>query len=194
LSTRERLLDAAREVCRVDGIERLTMRRIAGRARVTAPAIYRHFAGKEDVLQALVDDANAKLAVHLDRAGPGDGPGAHLAATAEAILDFALSDPAAYDALFFSRGRNDADLRPHRRRSPNFRKLLERVEACRDGGVLTRGFDAMQIALALWSMMHGVLALHVQGRFGGDEKLLRRVFRDNLEQLLVGIRERGTGR
>jgi AcrR family transcriptional regulator len=50
--TRERLLDAAVEVCVEFGYEAATLTEIARRADVSTPAIYNHFAGKPDLMVA----------------------------------------------------------------------------------------------------------------------------------------------
>ncbi len=50
--TRERLLDAAVEVCVEFGYEAATLTEIARRADVSTPAIYNHFADKPDLMVA----------------------------------------------------------------------------------------------------------------------------------------------
>ena len=47
--------------------------------------------------------------------------------------------------------------------------------------------DPMPTALTLWATLHGLLALHSQGRFGGDDALLRSVVADSLEHLMAGV-------
>ncbi len=178
---------AAWKVCEDVGVDQLTMRRIGHRAKVTAPAIYRHFESKADVTQALIDEANRRLAHFLSHVNGRAGPREWLAQVCDVFLDFALKEPTAYDILFYSRSRTDEDLRPHEQRSDSFRFLLHGVQACLEGGVLRTEFDAMQHALALWAMMQGVLSMHLQGRFGGDEKLLCSVYRSSMTQLMKGV-------
>lgn len=59
---RARIVRAAADILDEGGVEAMTMRRLAERIGFTAPVIYEHFAGKEDVLAAVVDDALGELA------------------------------------------------------------------------------------------------------------------------------------
>ena len=52
-STRERILDVALELFTDQGFDGTSMREIAERLNITKPAIYYHFASKEDILMAL---------------------------------------------------------------------------------------------------------------------------------------------
>lgn len=52
-STRERILDVALELFTAQGFDGTSMREIAGRLQISKPAIYYHFASKEDILMAL---------------------------------------------------------------------------------------------------------------------------------------------
>ena len=57
LSVRERILDETRVLCSEQGFGALTMRRVAGRVGITAPALYRHFSGKADLISGMLDQA-----------------------------------------------------------------------------------------------------------------------------------------
>lgn len=185
--TRTGILAAARHVCETHGVASLTMRRIAAEAGITAPAIYRHFPGKAELLDGLVEQANERLAAYLARAGAPSDPIVRLRRTFDAIVDLAIQDPTSYDVLFFSRDRRDAGLEPERLGSPNFRTVVRRVEACQRAGRLRRDRDAVSIAIAMWAQVHGLIALHVQGRFGRSPVRLRKVVRRSMAMLLDGI-------
>ncbi|MGE0442527.1 MAG: TetR/AcrR family transcriptional regulator [Gemmatimonadales bacterium] len=187
--SRDRILDAARHVCETHGVASLTMRRIAAQAGLTAPAIYRHFSGKEAVLEALADRANERFAGYLARVA-GSGSLDALRRLLDRVLDFAIEDPTSYDILFFSRDRTAAHLDPEARRSPNFRTLLRQVEACQAARRLRSDHDAITLAVTLWALVHGMIALHVQGRFGRSAGRLRVRARTALELLLTGLATR----
>lgn len=189
---RERLVEAAFEVSRSHGVDGLTMRRLAARAGITAPAIYRYFPGKADVVQAMVDRANLQLAGYLARAADAANPWTCLRGTLDALMDFALEHPRAFDVLFFSRNRRDDELMPERLRSPNFRTFFSRIEACRAAGVIRSDRDAMTVAITLWAHAQGLLALHLQGRFGGSAPRLRELFANGFEAIAGGIAPSGS--
>lgn len=186
-----RLIDAAFEVCDTHGVAGLTMRRLAARAGVTAPAIYRYYPGKADVLQAMVDRANRIMAGYLARVDDEPDPWTRLRGTLDALIDFALDHPRAFDVLFFSRDRRDDELMPERRQSPNFRTFLSRIDACRAAGVIRDELESMTVAITLWAHAQGLLALHLQGRFGGSAERLRALFADGIDAIADGIASGG---
>ncbi|RAK60689.1 TetR/AcrR family transcriptional regulator [Phenylobacterium hankyongense] len=75
VQTYERLLDVAGELLAEVGVERISTNQICARAGMTPPALYRYFADKYAVLEALgrrlMDRQNAVLFEWLDRHAPG---------------------------------------------------------------------------------------------------------------------------
>ncbi|MDB5466443.1 MAG: TetR family transcriptional regulator [Phenylobacterium sp.] len=75
MQTYERLLDVAGELLAEVGVERISTNQICARAGMTPPALYRYFADKYAVLEALgrrlMDRQNAVLFEWLDRHAPG---------------------------------------------------------------------------------------------------------------------------
>jgi AcrR family transcriptional regulator len=65
-ATRERVLDAAREVFAERGVFGGSVEDICERAGFTRGAFYSNFADKDDVLQALVEREQSSLLAHLD--------------------------------------------------------------------------------------------------------------------------------
>jgi AcrR family transcriptional regulator len=76
---RAEILDAALAVFSEKGYEGGTMRDIARRVGVTEPALYRHFASKEDLfltlLEAIGGRMRGEIVMLLDRVDPADIPG-----------------------------------------------------------------------------------------------------------------------
>jgi AcrR family transcriptional regulator len=90
-ATRERVLDAARDVFAERGVIGATVEEICDRAGFTRGAFYSNFEDKADVLEALIAREHARLLAHLDEtlalveeAGPGDE--AELAPVVDRIL------------------------------------------------------------------------------------------------------------
>ncbi len=65
-ATRERVLDAARDVFAERGVIGATVEEICERAGFTRGAFYSNFADKADVLEALIAREHARLLAHLD--------------------------------------------------------------------------------------------------------------------------------
>jgi AcrR family transcriptional regulator len=94
--TRERVLDAARDVFAERGVFGGSVEDICVRAGFTRGAFYSNFADKDDVLRALIDREHARLLAHLDAslgfvgasasAEPAADPLALMAAIADRLL------------------------------------------------------------------------------------------------------------
>lgn len=74
-SRRDQIVEAAFELLATTPLARLSTRAIASAVGVTQPALFRHFASREDLLVAVVDTAKAELeAVVGPLLGSGDPP------------------------------------------------------------------------------------------------------------------------
>src|ERR1051325_11742564 len=67
LLTRFRILNAARSMVGEVGVERVTMRGIAARANITAPAIYKHFRNKRALLDEVIASGYSELGQAMGR-------------------------------------------------------------------------------------------------------------------------------
>lgn len=96
-ATRQRVLDAAREVFAERGVFGGTVEDICEQAGFTRGAFYSNFADKDDVLRALIDREHARLLEHVDaglarleeslgHAGVDGDPTATMAAVADRLL------------------------------------------------------------------------------------------------------------
>ena len=97
------ILDAASALLDESGDEHaVTLRAVARRVGIAAPSIYGHFAGRQAILLAIVQQAFAELdaAVAGAEAAAGPDPVARLRAACAAYLDFAESQPQRYRLVF----------------------------------------------------------------------------------------------
>jgi AcrR family transcriptional regulator len=105
-STRERILDVAMELFTDQGFDGTSMREIAARLHISKPAIYYHFASKEEILMALHmrlhDFGKAALARLADRAVTLESWGS--------LLDEVLDQMLAQRKIFLMHERNQAAL------------------------------------------------------------------------------------
>ena len=84
LTTREKLILAGMDEIRAYGIQGFSLRRVAKACGVSCAAPYKHFAGKEDLFDAMVDYVNEKwrerMRGKLELSGPVENAIAYLAA------------------------------------------------------------------------------------------------------------------
>ena len=97
-TSRDDIIDVSRAIIEDEGVEQLTIRRIAETIHRTQPAVYQHFSGKDAILEAVVTDGFRALAERLKRATRGDKTS--LTAVANAYVRFGLERPRLYDVMF----------------------------------------------------------------------------------------------
>ena len=60
MSTKERILEAALTLFAENGYDGTSVEQIANTVGIKAPSLYKHFKGKEDILNALIDSAEVR--------------------------------------------------------------------------------------------------------------------------------------
>ena len=167
LETRDKILDAARELLLADGIPGFTMRKLADRVGYTPTALYYHFEDKNAVLQALMDADCSALRKGLDPAAKVEDPIERLRVMGAAYIDFALKNPDVYTFMMLLRKGADVVLDPAnvRRGDPAQDGYAFLKQAAADGiaaGPFRPEFtDPDQLAQIIWSGVHGLVSLHL---------------------------------
>ncbi len=143
------IVAAARAILEEEGLDALTMRRIAERLGIRAPSLYKHFPDKESLEAAIISAAFEEQAGVFERAvREGDDP---LEALGAAYRRFALAHPHLYRLM------TDRELR---------RDLLAPGVEERAGLTIYRaaGEDTDR-ARAAWAFAHGMAMLELTNRF-----------------------------
>ncbi|MEM6958285.1 MAG: TetR/AcrR family transcriptional regulator [Myxococcota bacterium] len=165
-ANRERILDAAAQLVAIDGLEALSIARVANLADYTPGALYRYFPSKEALLSALAIEATARVGAAL--AGCEGPPLTRAVSCAQRYVRFASDEPHVFALLstLTAEPRTLVDSAPH---SDDVALALTNVlapvaamlEAAANDGKLAQG-DAMERALMLWAALHGALQLRKQ--------------------------------
>lgn len=151
------------------GVEALSLRKVAARVRVSAAAVYRHFADKDALLAAIAAEGFAMLNEQFALASLA--PEAHvpltrLRALGSAYVSLALGHPGLFRLMFGFRqtpGTRDARLDDQARRA--YRTLEATVAACFAGTANKATVAATTVAA--WSMVHGYAMLRLQNQLAG---------------------------
>jgi AcrR family transcriptional regulator len=181
--TKDRIFAAAKAVLDREGVSGLTIRKVATRAGVSPMALYRHFADKDALLNALVQDGLAAWE-KVVRSLSAEDPMEWLEELTEAFLEFALSEPHRFDAAFFlpaPRARQYPDDFAAGR-SPVIAMLMVRIDQARTDGRIGAK-PALEIALTLSALAQGLVSMHRANRFSG-EKQFRALFRATLQHCI----------
>lgn len=168
---RERLITATMDLLRVSGPSEIKVRRITETAGVSTIAVYHHFGGLAELLQAVVNRGYLLLREAFDHATEASpDPGVQLFAMALSTRGFAHSNPHLYDMMFglSTRGtyryvgeRSDAD-------SAHFDEAYAVLLGACDQLVRAGRIevdDAEQVAAELWSAVHGFVMLEGASHF-----------------------------
>ncbi|MBD8879521.1 TetR/AcrR family transcriptional regulator [Rhodanobacter sp. 7MK24] len=189
LTTAEKILRAAHTLFDREGVDAVTMRRVAELVGITPMAIYRHFPNREALLKRISDDGFQSVADSWqEHAGRGDII-KRLHATQMLYLDYALAHPHLFDHAFSVR-RDDARRFPEdfrARRSPTLNVVADTLAEGMREGVLRKD-DPWDVAMTFWAHTHGLIALYRAGRFSYDEEQFRAFYRASIGRLLDGIR------
>lgn len=132
-ATRQRVLDAAREVFAERGVIGGTVEDICERAGFTRGAFYSNFADKDDVLQALIAREHGRLSEHVDAGfarleetlGGDDSAAADAGATMAAVADWLLR--AVPDDRLFSLIQTELEI--HAVRDPDTSRAFRDADA-----------------------------------------------------------------
>lgn len=181
--TKDRIFSAAKFVVGREGIANLTIRKVAARAGVSPMALYRHFADKDALLSALVEDGLAAWE-KVVRSLTAQDPMEWLDELSEAYMDFALEQPHRFDAAFFLPAPNarqyPGDFAAGR--SPVIAMIMVRIDQARaDRRVGDE--PALEFVLSLSALAQGMVSMLRANRFS-DEKHFKYLFRSVLRHCI----------
>ena len=153
---------AGRQLLEEEGLEALTMRRLAERVGIRAPSLYKHLPDKAALEAAIIATGFEEAATAFEQAvdsageGSGEGAGGALVALAAAYRRFALEHPHLYRLM------NNGPLpRAH---------LPPGLEG-RTAAPLLRVAGSEARARAVWAFAHGMVMLELDQRFPPDADL-----------------------
>lgn len=153
------VVDAAAAVADAEGLEAVTLARIADSVGVRTPSLYNHVAGLDDVRRHLALRGVAELAAAMRDAAVGRARDDALIAMAHAYRAYATRHPGRYAAT--QRAPAEADPELSQAAAAAVETLLS----------ILRGYglhddDAIHAARAVRSALHGFVTLETGGGFG----------------------------
>lgn len=158
--SRDAVVSAARKIVAGQGYEALSLRGLASRLGVTAPALYAYVDDKLDLLEAVAAGEFERLTREYDAIRVRD-PIERLRLISHTYLDYARSNPELFRMMFLFPPHSDVsgDVPPGARA---FRSAASSVEDAIASGRLREG-DPTRTSVAIWSAVHGVASLVLTG-------------------------------
>jgi len=152
----EAVVTAAARLADEDGLERLTLARLAAELGIRTPSLYAHVDGLGDLRARLATRGARELAATLQVAAAGRSGGDALRAVAVAYRAYAHAHPGTYAATQVPSDRPD---------HPAAAAEVVAVMVAILSGYGLEGEDAIHAVRAIRSALHGFVALEREGGF-----------------------------
>lgn len=179
VTRREQIVAESRNIIERDGLDALTMRRLADAMEIKAPSLYKHVRNREEIELLLTEVAFQEMGQALTAAGP------ELSGLGRAYRGWATANPGLYRIA--TGGPLDRERLPDTAESGAEEPLLRAVGNDRD------------LARAAWSMAHGLVDLELNDRFPPDADIdaawsagfdaLEALWRDRLGRFETTLKE-----
>lgn len=167
-AVQERILNAARDLFLKEGVEAVSLRKIAEAIEYTAPALYTHFRDKNEILKALCRQDFGALSAALLRAAKIADPAQRILRIGHAYIRFAVENPHQYRFMMMTAHPPEVE--------PDAEDLADKDDPERNGyAALRQGVadaiaqglmrpdikDAELGAQVLWAGVHGIASLEI---------------------------------
>lgn len=160
------LIKAGVEILSKEGIEGLSLRKVAQRAGVSHNAPYSHFSDKQSLIAAISTEGFKQLYVELDAAvlAYPDDPKQQLLEGAWAYVQFAINNTDTFKIMFSGVLEKEKQYPAFVEIShQTFERVVDVVRACQDEGILNSTPPEV-MAVAVWGQIHGIISLRLEGQ------------------------------
>ncbi|WDE06549.1 TetR/AcrR family transcriptional regulator [Thalassomonas viridans] len=161
------LIFAATEMIQSDGVENLSLRKLAERVGVSRTAPYHHFKDKNELLCAVAAQgfiAWREIAEQIFN-DASLSPRECYRQFISRYIGFAAENPALYDLMFggtiWKGAKSTQTLRDIA--YPNFQYQVEMTKLWQEKGLMPAGENTLRLAQVTWGTMHGIARLLIDG-------------------------------
>lgn len=165
--TRDKILDAARELFINKGYDGVSMRQVADRIEYSATAIYEYFDDKDALFHELCQQDFARLAAVFQSRSMAADPIERLKQIGQTYIDFGLNYPNHYKLMFMTPhpipelDERDCEIKGNPEVDA-YAFLKHTVEQAIGAGAFRPEFqDAELVSQTLWAAVHGVISLEI---------------------------------
>ena len=165
--TRDKILDAARELFVTEGYEGVSMRRVAEKIEYSPTAIYVHFADKSELFHELCRQDFARLQEVMKSAPTPSDPIERLRQIGRNYIQFGVRFPNHYVFMFMTRHPAHEPDEEDREIMGNpemdaYAMLKWAVQEAINAGYFREELqDAELVSQTLWASVHGVISLNI---------------------------------
>ena len=186
---REALLKAAEQALENGGLPSMSLRELSRELGVTHASPRRHFAGKQDLIDALAVRGFERMDTILGRAAKNNGQvfKTRLTKFARAYVGFALKHPALCGLMFEAKHRPGAPkelLQSSDKAFSHGRALFADGQA---SGEVVEG-DPYRLALVAYASLQGLISISTDGKFKGIS--LDTLVPEIMDRIILGLSPR----
>jgi len=184
------LIKAGVEILSKEGIEGLSLRKVAQRAGVSHSAPYSHFPDKQSLIAAISTEGFNQLYSELDAAvlAYPKSPKKQLQQGVSAYVQFALNNTDTFKIMF-------SDVLEKEKEYPafveishkTFQRVVDVVRTCQEAGILNSTPSEM-MAVAIWGQVHGIISLALEGQISHtviDQHAVQGIVSFAIEQMML---------
>lgn len=172
---RSSLLREAADLLAIEGIDALSLRRLADLVGVSRTALYHHFKDKHDLLCALAAQGFSELDAIMSETGELTAQSAaqRYGLFARRYLDYATTHPALYGLMFGHTlwAHNLADEHLKSVAYESFKHHLKAVTRWQKEGILPKNHDSLRLTQVTWGALHGLAQLAIDGVYADSSHL-----------------------
>lgn len=189
MSLRDEILTVSKDLLIEDGFGKLSMRKIAKRANVTATSIYLHFENKDDLLLTLVQESIESLKkVLLNVIDDSLDAFTQLNELAKAYIQYAIDHPKKYEIIYMVRPEEMPKYPKEKFRE--VRSVYELLADIIHRGKLAGKLDVdnhLTSAYSVWAQLHGVVSVILNKRL--DTRIPQKQFIDqSVNHIIQGFK------
>lgn len=173
------LLTTATEMVSEQGVEALSLRKLAERIGVSRTAAYHHFKDKNDLLSAIAVQGFTSWQIQAEQIFSNneltDREKYH--AFVHFYVRFASQNAAIYKLMFGSTLWKKKAGKPSSSQTlidvayPSFQYQVEMTEAWQKKGILPRSQNSLRLAQVTWATLHGIAQLVIDGIYGDASQI-----------------------
>jgi AcrR family transcriptional regulator len=187
-TTIQKIAGAARRLLDKEGVEGVTMRRVASAVGITPMALYRHYPNRDGLLNALADAGFVELAAKLAGLQLRGSSERQLLKILDVFLDHAFDNPRLFELMFLTK-REGARQYPEdfrATRSPTANVIADVIAKAMETGYLRKD-DVWEIVFETGALMQGLIMLYLGGRVAMSSSEFRAFCHRSFRRYLNGI-------
>lgn len=188
MSLRNEILQVSKDLLIKEGFGRISMRRIAGRANITATSIYLHFESKDDLLLTLIEESIKKLKqVLFDAVNKEYGMIEQLRVLAETYINYALNHPQEYEIIYMVRPEEMPKYPKDKFRDVRSAyELIASIISETEHNEYIEVEDSLISAYTFWAQLHGVVSVILNKRL--DTRIPQSIFiKQSIDHIIKGF-------